>query len=117
MTAKQARDLGGNVRRDARPSMSIYASSFRKAGAPGLLGETPSRLIRFLRHYTVYNADEIEGLPSYYNPRDVAPTLTLRSLRQKEIDAFFVAIPAEVREGGDRAYFHPLLDYVQMPKA
>jgi len=117
MTAKQARDLGGNVRRDARPSMSIYASSFRKAGAPGLMGESPSRLIRFLRHYTVYNADEIEGLPGYYYPRDVAPTPTLLSLRQKEIDAFFAAIPAEVREGGDRAYFHPLFDYVQMPKA
>ena len=28
---------------------------------------------------------------------------------------FFDAIPAEVRHGGDRAFFHPTFDYIQMP--
>ncbi|WP_242121370.1 ArdC family protein [Sphingomonas lacusdianchii] len=115
MTRRQAEELGGHVGRDARPSMSIYASTFRKAGAPTLMGEATAKLVRFLRHYTVYNADEIQGLPSYYYPRDVAPTPTLLSQRQDAIDTFFAAIPAELRHGGDRAYFHPVLDYIQMP--
>jgi len=117
MTARQATELGGCVRRDAQPSMSIYASTFRKAGMPTLTGEASAQLIRFLRSYIVYNADEIEGLPSYYYPRDVAPTPQLLSDRQDAIDAFFAAIPAEVRHGGGQAYFSPLLDYIRMPHA
>ena len=115
MTRRQAEELGGRVSRDGRPAMSVYASTFRKAGAPTLTGEATAKLVRFLRHYTVYNADEIQGLPSYYYPRDVAPTPTLLSQRQNAIDAFFAAIPADVRHGGDRAYFHPVFDHIQMP--
>jgi antirestriction protein ArdC len=115
MTARQAETLGSHVCCNARPSMSIYASTFRKAGIPNLMGDGSQQLSRFLRHYTVYNADEIEGLPSYYYPRDVAPTPTLISQRQDAIDAFFASIPADVRHGGDRAYFQPMLDYIQMP--
>lgn len=115
MTARQAAELGGQVRRDARPSMSIYASTFRKAGAPTLTGEASAKLIRFLRSYTVYNADEIDGLPAYYTLREIVPTPTLLSQRQDAIDGFFAAIPARVRHGGDRAFFHPLFDHIQMP--
>jgi len=115
MTARQARELGGEVRRDARPSFSVYASTFRKAGAPNLLGLAAEKMIRFLRSYVVFNADEIVGLPAYYYPRDIAPTPQLLSDRQDRIDAFFNAIPAKVRHGGDRAFFHPTFDYIQMP--
>lgn len=115
MTARQARELGGEVRRDARPSFSVYASTFRKAGAPSLLGMSAEKTIRFLRSYVVFNADEIDGLPTYYHPREVPPTPQLLSDRQDRIDAFFDAVPAKVRHGGDRAFFHPTFDYIQMP--
>lgn len=116
MTARQAGELGGHVHRDAAPAMSIYASSFRKAGAPGLMGEkTSGALIRFLRHYWVYNADEVEGLPRYYYARDVPPTPALLSHRQAAIDAFFAPIPAELRWGEDRAYYDPDGDFIQLP--
>jgi len=115
MTARQARELGGEINRDARPSFSVYASTFRKAGMPNLLGATADQMIRFLRSYVVFNADEIVGLPDYYYPREVAPTPLLISERQDRIDAFFGGIPAKVRHGGDRAFFHPTFDYIQMP--
>lgn len=115
MTARQARELGGEVRRDARPSFSVYASTFRKAGTPSLLGLSADKMIRFLRSYVVFNADEIAGLPTYYYPREIAPTPQLFSDRQDRIDAFFNAIPAKVRHGGDRAFFHPTFDYIQLP--
>lgn len=115
MTARQARELGGEINRDARPSFSVYASTFRKAGMPNLLGATADQMIRFLRSYVVFNADEIVGLPDYYYPREVAPTPLLISERQDRIDAFFAGIPAKVRHGGDRAFFHPTFDYIQMP--
>ena len=102
MTERQAEELGGQVRRDAQPSFSVYSSTFRKRGQPNLEGISADKLIRFLRSYTVFNADEIEGLPSYFYPRPAPPTPTLLSARQDRIDAFFAAIPSKVRRGGDR---------------
>ena len=115
MTARQANELGGRVRPTAIPSMSIYASAFRKPGQPTLTGESSARFIRFLRSYLVYNADEIDGLPAYYYPRDIPPTPALLSQRQDAIDAFFAAIPARVRHGGDEAYYCPGTDRIQLP--
>ncbi|MBB3350083.1 ArdC family protein [Sphingomonas sp. BK069] len=117
MTARQAEELGGHVRRDAQPSFSVYSSTFRKRGQPNLEGISADKLIRFLRSYTVFNADEIEGLPSYFYPRPAPPTPTLLSARQDRIDAFFAAIPSRVRRGGDRAFFSYTFDYIQMPHA
>ncbi len=59
--------------------------------------------------------DQIDGLPAYFYPAedDIAPVDP--SVRQSAIDGFFGAIPAEVRHGGDRAFFHPTFDYIQMP--
>lgn len=116
MTARQARELGGTVRADARPSYSVYASTFRKAGVPNLLGMSADRMIRFLRSYAVFNADEITGLPDYYYPQPIAPTPQLLSDRQDRIDAFFAAIPSKVRHGGGAAFFDISFDYIQMPR-
>ena len=115
MTARQADELGGRVRCGARASMSVYASTFRKQGQPALGGEATAKLIRFLRSYTVFNADEIDGLPSYYYPRETPPTPALIWSRHQAVDSFFAAIPAEVRYGGDAAYFSPTLDHIRMP--
>ena len=115
MTARQAGELGGCIRPGACPSMSLYASVFRKPGQPMLTGESAARFIRFLRSYAVYNADEIDGLPAWYYPRDVPPTPALLSQRQDAIDAFFTAIPARVRHGGDEAYYCPGTDRIQLP--
>ncbi len=116
MTRRQAEELGGRVRRDASASMSVYASTFRKAGMPTLSGKATGALIRFLRSYLVYNADEIDGLPAYYYARDVPPTPAILSTRQAAIDAFFQHIPASVRHGGDQAYFCPATDRIQLPR-
>lgn len=116
MTRRQAEELGGRVRQDATASVSVYASTFRKAGMPALSGEATSALIRFLRSYLVFNADEVEGLPAYYYARDVPPTSAVLSTRQAAIEAFFYDVPATVRHGGDKAYFCPATDRIQLPR-
>ncbi|OYW87790.1 MAG: hypothetical protein B7Z20_04235, partial [Sphingobium sp. 32-64-5] len=59
--------------------------------------------------------DQIDGLPAYFYPaaEELAPIDP--SARKTAIDDFFKAIPADVRHGGDRAFFHPTFDYIQMP--
>lgn len=115
MTYRQAETLGGHVRRGEQGSLSVYYSSFKKTDADPVTGAESERSIRFLRHYVVFNADQIDRLPAYFYPSDDTPAPIDPSLRQSAIDVFFDAIPAEVRHGGDRAYFHPTFDYIQMP--
>ncbi|MDF0491485.1 zincin-like metallopeptidase domain-containing protein, partial [Sphingomonas sp. H39-1-10] len=59
--------------------------------------------------------DQIDGLPAHYYPAIEEPTPMDPSAHQAEIDRFFEAIPADVRHGGDQAYFAPTLDIIQMP--
>ncbi|WP_373886393.1 zincin-like metallopeptidase domain-containing protein [Sphingobium sp. CFD-2] len=59
--------------------------------------------------------DQVDGLPAHFYAPTEPDSPTLPSLRQHAIDAFFAAIPAEVRHGGNQAYFTPTFDYIQMP--
>lgn len=115
MTYRQAEALGGNVRRGESGSLSVYYSNFKKTESNPVTGAEKERSIRFLRHYIVFNADQIDGLPSYYYPAAEDPAPLDPSAHQADIDRFFEAIPADVRHGGGQAYFAPTLDYIQMP--
>jgi len=115
MTYRQAEALGGNVRRGEHGSLSVYYSNFKKIEAHPVTGAEQERSIRFLRHYIVFNADQIDGLASSFYQPDVEPTPIDPSARQSAIDRFFDAIPADVRHGGDQAFFRPTFDYIQMP--
>src|SRR3546814_8587389 len=97
MTYRQAEALGGNVRRGETGAVSVYYSSFKKHEAHAETGQDVIRSIRFLRHYIVFNADQINGLPAYFYA--AAPeTPAAPSDHQAEIDAFFTAIPADRSE-------------------
>lgn len=61
MTYRQAEALGGHVRRGETGSLSVYYSSFKKTEANPVTGAESERNIRFLRHYIVFNADQIDG--------------------------------------------------------
>lgn len=115
MTRRQAEALGGNVRRGEGGAISVYYSSFRKHETHPQTGREVERSIRFLRHYLVYNADQIDALPAWYYAPDLPPAPIAESDRQAAIDAFFAAIPADVRHGGGQAYFSPTFDYIQLP--
>ncbi|WP_298674080.1 zincin-like metallopeptidase domain-containing protein [uncultured Sphingomonas sp.] len=115
MTYRQAEALGGHVRRGEHGSLSVYYSNFKKTEADPVTGAESERSIRFLRHYLVFNADQIDGLPAYFYPDAEALAPIDPSARQCAIDQFFDRVPAEVRHGGDRAFFHPTFDYIQMP--
>ena len=111
MTYRQAEALGGHVRRGEVGSLSVYYSSFKKTEANPVTGAEKERSIRFLRHYIVFNADQIDGLPARYYPAIEDPAPIDPSQHQAAIDAFFDVIPAEVRHGGNQAYFTPTLDH------
>ena len=67
-----------------------------------------SRLL-FTRGYAVFNASQVDG----YTPKAEA-TRTLND-RIANADSFFTAIGADVRHGGNQAYYAPMTDHIQMP--
>ena len=117
MTYRQAEELGGQVRRGEQGAPSIYFNAVTRQTENADTGETEQRMVRFMRHYTVFCADQIDGLPAHFYPAEVEVDPPPPSVRQAAIDDFFAAIPSAVRRGGDRAFFAPGPDIIQLPFA
>lgn len=112
MTFKQSIELGGHVRKGETGATVVYASRFTRMETDDR-GEEVERGIPFLKAYTVFCADQIEGLPEQYylNPAPATDPVE----RIAHADAFFANTGAVIRHGGNQAYFNPSLDIVQMP--
>lgn len=113
MTFKQAVAVGGCVRKGEHGSLVVYASTFKKAETDESTGEETERDIPFLKGYTVFNVEQIDGLPAHYLA-PAAPRLDPVQ-RIERAESFFAAIGATVRHGGGRAYYNIGSDFVQMP--
>ena len=112
LTFNQAKELGAHVKPGAKGSPVVYANRIRKAEA-GDDGEAGEHDIFFLKSYTVFNAEQVAGLPDhYYAP--AAPPLDPVA-RIAAADRFFAGTGADIRHGGNRAYYAEGPDYVQMP--
>ena len=76
-------------------------------------GEEIACDISFLKGYTVFNAEQIDGLPPHFT----APaTPTLDPVKRIErAETFFANLNADIRYGGDRAFYAPGPDRIQMP--
>jgi antirestriction protein ArdC len=112
MTFRQASELNAHVRKGEKGSLVVYANSItRTEQAEG--GEEAAREIHFMKGYTVFNVEQIEGLPElYYAKPEVKMTPVERISHAEE---FFHATKADVRYRGDRAYYSAESDYIQMP--
>ncbi len=113
MTFKQALDLGAHVRKGEKGSLVVYADRIRRTEIDEASGEELEREIPFMKGYTVFNVEQIDGLPAhFYAP--AAPVLDPVQ-RIDGAERFFAAMGADIRHGGNRAYYAIEPDYVQMP--
>lgn len=112
MTFRQALTLGGHVRKGERGATVVYANRITRTER-GDDGEDIERQIPFLKAYTVFSVEQIEGLPAHFY---AAPTPRLAAdERIAHAEAFFAAVGADVRHGGTNAYYALGSDHVQMP--
>lgn len=112
MTFRQALALGGHVRKGEHGAIVVYANRIKRNETDDD-GRDVEREIPFLKAYTVFNVEQIENLPaSFHTVRE--PTL-IPQARIASADAFFAATKADLRHGGNSAYYaiHP--DCVQLP--
>jgi antirestriction protein ArdC len=112
ITFRQALALGGHVRKGEHGSTVVYANRITRTEA-GDNGQDVERQIPFLKAYTVFNVDQVEGLPAHFYA--VAEPKLDAAQRIAHAEAFFAATGADIRHGGSQAYYALQPDHVQMP--
>ena len=113
MTFEQAKALGGHVRKGEHGSFVVYASTFKANEKNEATGEESERDIPFMKGYTVFNAEQVDDLPEHFT-RPAATRLDPVQ-RIERAEAFFVATGADIRHGGNRAFYSPGEDRIQLP--
>lgn len=112
MTFRQALALHAYVRRDEHGSLVVYADRIVRTETDER-GEDIEREIPFLKAYTVFNVAQIDGLPAHYYAQP-EPEGDKRQLVEAA-ERFFAGTGAVIRHGGDRAYYSPGADIIQLP--
>jgi antirestriction protein ArdC len=113
MTFKQAKDLGANVRKGEHGSMIVFYKPFAvtdRNATPDADGNRAERMIPLLRMFHVFNVDQIDNLPEKYQPKAEDCT------RPEPTVAESMLALADVRHGGNRAFYMPSVDAIQLPQ-
>ena len=113
LTFKQALELGGAVRKGETGELVVYANRITRTETDDK-GEELEREIPFLKGYTVFNAEQCDGLPERFSAPAEPPALSPLE-RLDQADRFFANTGADIRQGGVRAYYAEGADYIQMP--
>ncbi len=114
LTYKQAQALGAQVRKGETGTTVCYADTFVPKAEKARAQETGSdpQKIGFLKRYTVFNADQCEGLDSAFFDG-------VKPLPEREAvpiaETLIAATRADFRTGGDRAFYSPSDDFIQVP--
>lgn len=114
LTFRQALALGGHVRKGERGITVVYADRFVPADERRRARETgeEAQAVPFLKRFTVFNTDQCDGLSA-----DVATTAPMPppGMIEPQVEALIKATGIDFRIGGNRAFYVPAEDYVQVP--
>jgi antirestriction protein ArdC len=110
LTFKQALALGGHVRKGESGTPIVFYKPLEISEQVDA-GDPTTRVIPLLRSFSVFNIDQVDGLPDKLSP----------SLPQHEWDAHIAAETlitdsgAKIQHGGSRAFYRPSDDVIQLP--
>ena len=114
LTFRQALEAGGNVIKGERGTTVVYADRFTPKSEKERARQTgdEAKAIPFLKRFTVFNVAQCEGLreglasdPAPLPERQVVPVA----------EDVIAASGVDFRIGGDKAFYVPAHDYVQVP--
>lgn len=120
VTFKQCKELGGMVKAGSKSNMVVYFKLIEKTDKNGKpIFDAKGRKLTFpiLRYSRVFNTDQCEGLnvPADDVPvveGDAAEDDTIKVAKQIADNADL----CDVRNGGDKACYSPVLDVIRMPE-
>ena len=111
-TYKQWQEMGAQVRKGEKSSLVVF---WKFADAESEDDDSPnadetSRRLVLARGYSVFNAAQVDG----FVPPEIAGLPVAERIAYAE--QFFAGIGANIQHGGNRAYYRPSTDSIQMPE-
>lgn len=113
MTFKQCQDKGGHVIKGSKSTPVIFWKFLDRKEGEATEGENSTNgKIPLLRYYSVFNLCQTEGItpPAAEETRNIFDQITTA-------EQIIAAMPLkpDIKYGGNKAYYSPTLDYVQIP--
>ena len=109
-TYKQAADRGWQVRKGSRGTPGFFYKRIEVEDRDGG-SEDGRKVLPLLRAFTLFHASQIEGIPPY-----LPPSVEQAPWREPDAAATIARNSgAVIRTGGDRAFYSPGTDHVQIP--
>lgn len=107
-TYKQWAELGAQVRGGQKSSLVIFYKEYDAEPDPENPDDSGRRRVARASH--VFNADQVDGFTLPAKPEPLGPIE-----RIARADEFFANVGAVVKHGGDKAFYSPSHDFIQMP--
>jgi antirestriction protein ArdC len=110
-TFKMWNDMGYRLKKNEKCSYVFFNKPFEVEDPTKLdeFGNPKKKKIFYLKPYAVFNANQVEG---YEVKKAQAPN---KAKALKNVDKYVENTGAEISHGGDRAYYSPNFDRIQMP--
>jgi antirestriction protein ArdC len=114
LTFRQALSLGGHVRKGERGTTVVYADRFVPLEEKHRASENgeEAQAIPFLKRFTVFNTDQCDNLLSEIATTPPPPP---PGLIEPKVEYLIKATGIDFRIRGNRAFYVPAEDYVQVP--
>jgi antirestriction protein ArdC len=114
-TYRQWQERGAQVRRGEKSTLVVFWKRIEvPSNDDGDDGDGDSETRLIARGYAVFNAAQVDG----FDPKPFGGCIGKRPEPQRieTVEAYFRNIAAVVRHGGNRAFYAPASDHIQMPE-
>jgi antirestriction protein ArdC len=110
-TFKQWQEKGASVRKGERATHIVFFKPVNESRVNDE-GETENSSYCVIRGYCVFNASQVDG---YESAQPAAPIVS-EFERHERAEATMLETGAVIRHGGDRAFYRPSTDSIQLPE-
>lgn len=114
LTFKQAQEMGGMVRKGETGTKIVFWKISKYEKEDKTTGEKEEKTAAFCKFYSVFNADQIDGI-DFPKPADVVPNLDNEPLTAAELIVNGFADRPTINKGFEAACYVPSSDRVEMP--
>ena len=108
-TYRQWQKANAQVRKGEKATLVVFYKDFEVEEQDPATGATTTETRLFARASAVFNGDQVDG----WEPPVIERPNAVEAVAQA--DAFVQGTGADIRHGGDRAFYRPSSDHIQMP--
>ena len=116
VTYKQAKKLGGNVKRGEKGTQVVLWKPVKGKGKTAEAADNRRGDYLLCRTYTVFNVEQCENLPAKFDVKPVDDSPKAEEARIAACEEFAKNTDANIEHGGNRAFYQPTADSIRLPE-